>query len=619
MDDEEDKEDEVEIKKTYNTRYAKREIKKVNYNEDIEDELFSFENEFEDENDDDDEEEEDEEEDDDYEEGNENDESLQEDSLLLDNVPKLINTESSDEEKLPTKTVKKNGNNNNELNEKENDNIMDVENVITEEYEPKISIDKKNNKRSEKTIEKTKEKAVKIYDSDSDEYIKSDSNDDSSDDSSSYEEMMRKRSSAKKKRPKKYKKRKNTNIDDSLFMDDSDSEREELRNKEIKKLVSTEHGYLGPLPKIKSKVVIEEEKKLFEEMKRRAGDLNSDLDIVNTNPEYVSVTNLLRKRKKESDHNEFNVSPKRISLDSNKSGNFDNMDYENQRIKTPITIQKIKEEKDFTIVKVLNTVDNSSSKKPLNLLGSISKQKIENILKNTPIKLIEKNQTYIKNTPLNISEEDLNDNNLFMIDDDANLDLLKEKIIEILMENGKIENNNSDFMDIDENQLKPNNDIVEIVNENEENDENRRISQIKNEISQLKISSSKQIEEHEEELKDEEAVNTKKKELYEIKSSDKKILKELSFSITTPEPNPSNVNSTSKKTNDKTFKTPLSSHVNNFYLSSDISLDETVDALLSTPTPLPQGLKNDKESLIRSNIFLLDIINNYKNSKKRKQ
>lgn len=124
------------------------------------------------------------------------------------------------------------------------------------------------------------------------------------------------------------------------------------------------------------------------------------------------------------------------------------------------------------------------------------------------------------------------------------------------------------------------------------------------------IESKCDYEEMEESLKDEKTSDKKRKEFYEIKSSDKKILKELSFSITTPEPNSPKINLISSKSNNKTFKTPLSSQVKNFHLSSDISIEETVEALLSTPTPLPLSLgsksffKNDKELLKKSNISL---------------
>jgi len=541
IDNEKDNDNEKEeVKKTYNTRYSTREIKKVNYvEEDTDDELFlSEENNTEEE-----------EEGEEGEEGEENNEieddedysEMQDDSILIDEGENnQLSSEESDEEVLSKKkernirnkekSITSNNNNNNSnsniLEDEHSNNITDntnegvtedaIENVTenaiekttedaSEEIEePHISIKKtdikKSEKEKEKEVELKKEKSGKSKSDD--EYVKS-SNSDYSYASSSYEELLKKRSSAKKKRPKKtYKKRKKKSLDDSLLFDDDelDSEEEELRTKEFQKLLSTENGYLGPLPKIKSKVVIEEEKKLYEEMKRRAEENeSSDFDIENTNPEFVSVTSILRKRKKELNNSsyEYGISPKRISLSSSKdpeviinrdqsnnsnkkdttdksilnndnikdniednmemsinndiqintkenNENIDNkekeVDVNDIKSKTPITIQRIKKEKDFTIVKILNTI-NQTVKEPRNLLETISKQRIEDVFKNTPIKLINNKSQMnlnLNNTQLNISAEDFDANNIFMFDDEeANLDLLKEKIIEILMENSE--------------------------------------------------------------------------------------------------------------------------------------------------------------------------------------
>jgi hypothetical protein len=735
----------IKIKKTYNTRYATREIKKVDYVEkDSDDELFYSTSTDESEKDEENEEKERDDENEvegkkegeykDEEEEEEDDDKyvdeMEDDSILIDD-----NVE----------TLKKGNNKEKEDSNYEKDHILENN---TEENE---SIINKENKKSEEVVEevKTKKKYIKIYgkeESDNDEYINSIDSDFSS---TSYEEMLIKKESTKKKKPKrKYKKRKKSlsinDPDESILVDDElDSEEEELRNKEIKRLFSTDN-YLGPLPKIKSKNVIKEEKKLYEEMVKQAEENSSEpeFDIKNTDPEFVSVTSILKKRKKENFY-EFDLNPKRISLgdkktsinspennqkinDKNENNNNnhasrDNDDDNNEKVekndknnligengavktisnkinqyllKTPITIQKIKKEKDFTIVKVLNTI-NQSTKYSKNLLETISKQQIEDAFKNTPIKLIDNNQNYMTNTPLNFSEEDIHSNNVFMIDDENNLEILKEKIIEILIENSKnaneeinennennendeineynennhkneinennendkinenneyndnsMGNNKNDTMDIDEEYLNSDDNQPEVIetldekrknkNNNIENDrnkkesdeENKSILHIKEEISKLKISPLKQdnelnsnnkekencyifsdtenknnYEEIEESLKYEKTTDKKRKEFYEIKSSDKKILKELSFSITTPEPNsPPKINSSLSKFGNKTFKTPLSSQVKNF-LSSDILIEETIDALLSTPTPLPLSLgpkshfKNDKELL----------------------
>jgi len=518
----------IKIKKTYNTRYATREIKKVDYVEkDSDDELFYSTSTDESEKDEENEEKERDDENEvegkkegeykDEEEEEEDDDKyvdeMEDDSILIDD-----NVE----------TLKKGNNKEKEDSNYEKDHILENN---TEENE---SIINKENKKSEEVVEevKTKKKYIKIYgkeESDNDEYINSIDSDFSS---TSYEEMLIKKESTKKKKPKrKYKKRKKSlsinDPDESILVDDElDSEEEELRNKEIKRLFSTDN-YLGPLPKIKSKNVIKEEKKLYEEMVKQAEENSSEpeFDIKNTDPEFVSVTSILKKRKKENFY-EFDLNPKRISLgdkktsinspennqkinDKNENNNNnhasrDNDDDNNEKVekndknnligengavktisnkinqyllKTPITIQKIKKEKDFTIVKVLNTI-NQSTKYSKNLLETISKQQIEDAFKNTPIKLIDNNQNYMTNTPLNFSEEDIHSNNVFMIDDENNLEILKEKIIEILIENSKNANE-----EINENNENNENDEINEYNENNhkneinENNENDKINE----------------------------------------------------------------------------------------------------------------------------------------------
>jgi hypothetical protein len=417
-DNNDDNDNRGEIKKTYKTRYAIREIKKVDYVEkDSDDELF------------------------------------------------YATTTDEDEEEEGEEEGKDESDDDEYVNEMGDDSILKNN---TEENEP---MDNKENKQSEAEIEvvevvKAKRRNTNNYDKegDNDEYVNSSDSDFSS---SAYEEMLKKKEySRKKKHRRKYKRRKKpvaiNDLDESMFVDDElDSEEEELRNKEIKRLFSTDN-YLGPLPKIKSKNVIEEEKKIYEEMVKQAEENSSEskYDIKNTNSEFVSVTSILKKRKKDNSNDGLNLNPKRVLLDGkksstssfehvsgvnienkgidyvntitcdnneddkNKSNDKDNLIKENSDIKNnnnqidqytlkDIIIQIIKKEKNFNIVKVLST-NNHSTRENKNFLEFVPKQQIKDILKDTAIKLIEKNNDNIEPIPLNFSNEDLNKKNIFM-------------------------------------------------------------------------------------------------------------------------------------------------------------------------------------------------------------
>jgi len=233
-------------------------------------------------------------------------------------------------------------------------------------------------------------------------------------------------------------------------------------------------------------------------------------------------------------------------------------------------------------------------------------------------------------------DEQINNNENNEVETNDNKDNVKKDADNKVNNNQEKEQNKEnvlDSMDIDENPVNTNKEIelIEILDDSMEEDHNEKRTLEKTDINELEekqnvienmdmdlVNENDKLNNNQEDefknenngkeknIKIEEKTNVKKKEFYEIKSSDKKILKELSFSITTPEPNSPKINPISEKSGDKTFKTPLSSQVKNFHLSSDISLEETVEALLSTPTPLPLGLnsksnmKNDKELIMKT-------------------